>query len=150
MQLSTAVLYVDDGRVPDVLSFYERAFGFTRRFYDPVYQYGELVTGVATLAVAAHATGALLMPGGYVAPPPGTAVTNTEIAFTTDDVPRAFERAVAAGAAVVTAPYAVPWGQTVAYVRSVEGTIIGLCTPLPAAASTGTPPVPADGDDRPR
>ena len=57
---------------------------------------------------------------------------------------------VAAGAAVVTAPYAVPWGQTVAYVRSVEGTIIGLCTPLPAAASTGTPPVPADGDDQPR
>jgi len=137
MHLATAVLYVDDGTVPAVLEFYERAFGLTRRFYDAAYQYGELATGPATVAVAAHATGKLLMPGGYVAPPPGTPVTNTELAFTTDDVPAAFERAMAAGAALVAAPYAVPWGQTVAYVRSVEGTLIGLCTPLPTA---GAPP----------
>ena len=140
MHLSTTVLYVDDGHVPEVLAFYERAFGFTRRFYDPAYQYGELVTGAATLAIAAHGTGALLMPGGYVTPPPGTTVTNTEVAFTTDDVPRAYERAIAAGAAAITAPYVVPWGQTVAYVRSREGTIIGLCTPLPVSASTDTSP----------
>jgi lactoylglutathione lyase len=36
---------------------------------------------------------------------------------------------VAAGAAVVAAPREMPWGQTVAYVRSPEGTVLGLCTP---------------------
>ena len=27
-------------------------------------------------------------------------------------------------------PKVMPWGQTVADVRSVEGTLIGLCTPM--------------------
>jgi lactoylglutathione lyase len=132
VQLSHAVVYVDDGGVPAVVEFYERAFGLTRRFYDPTYQYAELDSGPATVAIAAHAAGSFMMPGAYEAPAPGTRVTNTELAFTLNDVERAFDRAVAAGAVPLTPPYTVPWGQTVAYVRSVEGTIIGLCTPLPA------------------
>ncbi|HEX6049102.1 MAG TPA: VOC family protein [Gemmatimonadaceae bacterium] len=135
MHLSHAVVYVDDGTVPAVLEFYERAFGLTRRFYDATYQYAELVSGPATVAIAAHAAGELMMPGAYRSPGPGSRVVNTELAFTLADVQGAFDRAVAAGAEPITAPYAVPWGQTVAYVRSVEGTIIGLCTPLPV-----TPP----------
>lgn len=62
MRFSTAVVYVDDGRVPEVLSFYERAFGLTRRFYDPAYQYGEPRTGEATTAHAAEAAGLLRLP----------------------------------------------------------------------------------------
>ncbi|MDF2771355.1 MAG: Glyoxalase/bleomycin resistance protein/dioxygenase [Geminicoccaceae bacterium] len=134
MHLSHAVVYVDDGTVPVVLEFYERAFGLTRRFYDPTYQYAELDSGPATVAIAAHAAAVFMMPGAYTAPAPGTRVVNTELAFTLADVQSAFDRAVEAGAEVITAPYAVPWGQTVAYVRSVEGTIIGLCTPVPATA----------------
>lgn len=134
MHLSHAVVYVDDGTVPAVLEFYERAFGLTRRFYDATYQYAELDSGPATVAIAAHAAGAFMMPGAYEAPATGTRVANTELAFTLTDVQSAFDRAVAAGAEAMTAPYAVPWGQTVAYVRSIEGTIIGLCTPLPSTA----------------
>ena len=131
MDLSHAVVYVDDADVPAVVEFYERAYGLTRRFYDPTYQYAELNTGPATVAIAGHAAGALMMPGAYETPPSGSGVANTELAFITDDVPGAFNRAIAAGAVAITAPYTVPWGQTVAYVRSVEGTIIGFCTPLP-------------------
>ena len=53
-----------------------------------------------------------------------------ELAFSTRDVEGAYGRAVEAGAAVLAAPAVMPWGQTIAYLRSVEGTIIALCTPL--------------------
>src|SRR3712207_6987538 len=49
--LTTAVLYVEDGRVPEALDFYERALGLARRFYDPGYEFGELAgAGGATVA----------------------------------------------------------------------------------------------------
>jgi catechol 2,3-dioxygenase-like lactoylglutathione lyase family enzyme len=51
-----------------------------------------------------------------------------EIGLVTDDVAAACERAVAAGAPLLKAPAAKPWGQTVAYVRSPDGTLIELCT----------------------
>ena len=134
MELSSAVLYVDDGAVPDALAFYERALGLTRRFYDDDYQFGELASsGSATLAIAAHVTGERLMPGRYERPRPGAPVQQVELAFTTTDVPAAFARAVAAGAVTLAAPYTLPWGQEVAYVRAPDGTIVGLCAPLQAA-----------------
>lgn len=133
MELASAVLYVEDGTVPGVLAFYERALGLTRRFYDPDYQFGELVgQGPVTLAVAAHSAGERLMPWGYRRPVPGTPVTNVELAFTTANVPGAFAQAVAAGAAVLAEPYELPWGQQVAYVRAPDGTLVGLCAPLPS------------------
>lgn len=136
MQLASAVIYVDEGKVPEALDFYTRALGLERRFYDPDYQYGELASDGAFLAVAAHSTGVRLMPGGYRSPAPGTAVTNVELAFTVDDVGSAFGRAVAAGASVLAAPYTLPWGQDVAYVQSPDGTIIGLCAPAPVAPAS--------------
>lgn len=82
----------------------KNALGLTRRFYDLDYQFGELTgCGAATLAVAAHSTGERLMPAGYERPRVGTRVVNIEVAFTTDDVPGAFRRAVAAGAKVLLA-----------------------------------------------
>jgi uncharacterized glyoxalase superfamily protein PhnB len=71
----------------------------------------------------------MMMPGGYVRPTSG-GPASVEIAFYTADVPAAFTQAVGAGAVVIAEPKVMPWGQTVAYVRSVEGTLIGLCTPM--------------------
>lgn len=130
MQLASAVIYVDDGRVPETLDFYRRALGLALKFYDPDYQYGELVGDGAFVAVAAHATGSRLMPA-YRPPPAGMRVANVELAFTVTDVGAAFSRAVAAGASVLASPYTLPWGQEVAYVQSPDGTILGLCAPLP-------------------
>jgi catechol 2,3-dioxygenase-like lactoylglutathione lyase family enzyme len=141
MELTSVVVYVEDGAVPATLEFYERALGLTRRFYDPDYQFGELTgCGVATLAVAAHSTGERLMPAGYERPSLGTRVRNIEVAFTTDDVRGAFTRAVAAGAQVLAEPYVLPWGQEVAYVRAPDGTLLGLCAPLPAPTSGESTP----------
>jgi uncharacterized glyoxalase superfamily protein PhnB len=48
----------------------------------------------------------------------------------TDDVQAAFDKAVAAGAVVVTKPTKKPWGQIVGYVRDNNGFLVELCTPI--------------------
>jgi hypothetical protein len=53
-----------------------------------------------------------------------------EIGLVFEDVPRAFERAVTAGASVLSSPGIKPWGQVVAYVRDQNGFIIELCTSM--------------------
>ena len=40
------------------------------------------------------------------------------------------ERRFAAGAIVVAPPTTKPWGQTVAYVRDLEGMLVEICTPV--------------------
>ena len=120
-------IYVDD--VPATLDFYRRALGFETRFFDEALQYGELDTGSTTLAFASHQLGAMLMPGAYARPETGQP-SGVEVAFLTSDVQAAFLRAVAAGATPLAEPKVMPWGATVAYLRAVEGTIIGLSTPV--------------------
>ena len=122
----TAV-YVNDVRA--ALDFYQRAFGFTTRFFDEALQYGELETGGSLVAFASHNTGVFLMPGQYVRPEDGRPA-GVELAFITSDVPAAFARAAVAGAVPLAEPKVMPWGATVAYLRSVEGTLIGLSTPM--------------------
>src|SRR5262249_15605182 len=126
-RFGATVIYVDDD-VPGVLDFYGRAFGLETRFYDRNYEFGELEMDGPSIAFATHRTGELLMPGAYQRPDKGQA-SSVEIAFFTSDVAAAFKRAVDAGAVGLAEPKLMPWGQTVAYVRSVEGTMIALCTP---------------------
>ena len=52
-----------------------------------------------------------------------------ELAFVVDDVAAACERAVSAGATLLMPAKAKPWGQIVAYLRGIEGTLIEVCTP---------------------
>jgi lactoylglutathione lyase len=46
------------------------------------------------------------------------------------DVPGAVERAVAAGAELILEPERKPWGQTVAYVRDPNGTLVEIGEPV--------------------
>jgi lactoylglutathione lyase len=45
-------------------------------------------------------------------------------------VSAAFANAVATGAVVVAKPKVKPWGQTVAYVRDLDGILIEICSPI--------------------
>jgi predicted enzyme related to lactoylglutathione lyase len=128
LRFGAAVIYVDDD-VPRVLDFYRRAFGLETRFYDPTYEFGELETGGPFVAFATHRTGELLMLSTYQRPGRGQ-VSGVEIAFFATDVAAACKRAIDAGAAAISEPKKMPWGQTVAYVRGIEGTLIGLSTPM--------------------
>ena len=127
MQYGSTVLFVDN--LSDVLAFYQRAFGLDTKFYDPEFGYAILDVAGGDIAVASHDAGHRMMPDSYRRPSSGHP-EGIELAFYTSDVRAAYDRATAAGAVSLAAPEDMPWGQTVAYVRSIEGSIIGFCTPL--------------------
>ena len=129
--LGYVILYVND--VAASLAFYEKAFGFARRFFhdDNGKAYGELETGATCLAFASIALAREHLGQEVVAASPGEAPLGVEIALTTPDVPALFTRAVTAGARAVSEPAAKPWGQTVAYLRDISGHLVELCTPMP-------------------
>lgn len=127
LKFGATVIYVDDVR--ETLDFYRKAFGLETRFYDPEYEYGELETGAVPVAFASHKLGERLMPGAY-ARPENSKPSGIEIGFYTSDVSAAFDHAVAAGATPIARAKVMPWGQTAAYVRSIEGTLVGLATPM--------------------
>jgi len=112
------------------LTFYKDAFGFETRFLHDSEQYGELATGATILAFASHAMGEMNVGGLYQKTDPNAAPRGVELAFVTDDVSGAYARAVAAGASPIKEPMEKPWGQTVAYVRASEGSLIELCSPM--------------------
>jgi lactoylglutathione lyase len=137
----STVIYVDD--VPATLDFYERAFGIGAEFVDldvslpgregeGRYQFAALRVEGGSLHCATHDLGRLLMPG-YRRPADGQ-TAGVEVAFYTPDVVGLYRRAVEAGAREVAEPKEMPWGQTVAYVRSREGTFVGLCSPPPGSS----------------
>lgn len=122
------ILYVSS--VTETLAFYKEAFGFETRFLHDSGQYGELETGATVLAFASHAMGEMNLDGKYQKTDPNTAPLGVEFAFVTHDVASAFAKAVTAGASAMKAPVEKPWGQTVAYVRAKDGSLIELCSPM--------------------
>jgi lactoylglutathione lyase len=128
MKLGYTIVYVAD--VPASLAFFERAFGLVRRFLHESGGYGELETGATALAFAQHAVARNNLGQDYVAADASRQPLGIEIGLVTDDVSAAFERAVAAGASGLAPPVIKPWGQTVAYVRTPDGTLVELCTAM--------------------
>jgi lactoylglutathione lyase len=128
MKLGYTIAYVAD--VNASIVFFESAFGFKRKFITPEADYGELDTGNTTLSFAAHVLGAAHFPKGYIKVDDSVLPLGIEIALITDDVASAHEKAIALGATQMCAPEQKPWGQTVSYVRSPDGLLIELCTPM--------------------
>ena len=121
--------------VPDVaasLAFFDKAFGLATRFLHESGAYGEVETGAGgtKLAFVDHATARDSVQHDYVAADTSPRPLGMEIGFTVADVQSAYERALAAGARGLAAPLVKPWGQTVAYVRCPDGTLVELCTAM--------------------
>jgi lactoylglutathione lyase len=53
-----------------------------------------------------------------------------EIGFVTDNVEETIEKSVKAGETITENPKQKPWGQTVAYVRDIDGFLIEICSPV--------------------
>jgi len=128
MKFGYTIIYVDS--VPEALKFYKDAFGFETRFLHESGQYGELETGNTTLAFASHSLGEMNIGGRYQKTNPSTAPLGVELAFITEDVDKAYTKAISAGAVSMAAPSKKPWGQVVAYVRAKEGSLIEICSPM--------------------
>jgi catechol 2,3-dioxygenase-like lactoylglutathione lyase family enzyme len=128
MKFGYTIIYVSD--VPKSIAFFENAFGFSKKFVDDSGDYGELDTGETTLSFAAHSLGESNLPNGYVAIDSSDKPLGIEIAFVTDEIATAHQKAIVAGAIEIAAPKAKPWGQIVSYVRCPDGTLVELCTPI--------------------
>jgi uncharacterized glyoxalase superfamily protein PhnB len=127
MKFGYTILYVDD--VEGTVAFYERAFGLQRKMVQPN-EFGELDTGPTRLSFAAKSHVKSLFPIPFQPSGPKHDAPPVEIGLVTLDVQAAFDRAVAAGAVVVTQPTKKPWGQIVGYVRDNNGFLVELCTPM--------------------
>lgn len=125
MKLRYTILYVED--VAATLAFYETALGCSRKMLHESGQYGELDTGATTLSFSALT---LMESLGKSPARPQPERPTFEIAFETDDVAARFAHAVAAGAIPVQQPKAMPWGQTIAYVRDNNGFLVEICSPV--------------------
>ncbi len=126
MKFGYTLMYVND--IEQTVGFYELAFGQKRKFIHES-GYGEMDTGPTKLGFVTHE---LARSNGvtYTEPQANGQAPAVEIAFVTDDVVAAYEKAVKAGAAAVAQPKEKPWGQTVAYVRDVNGFLVELCSPI--------------------
>ncbi|CEF48918.1 unnamed protein product [uncultured bacterium] len=128
MRLGYVIIYVSD--LEATVAFYEKAFGIARRFiHDSVY--AEMDTGATALAFASETLG---QTNGmaYRTNRLKDDAAGAEIAFVTDDVARAYSKAVEAGALAYKEPTKKPWGQTVAYVRDNNGFLVEICSPIAA------------------
>ena len=128
MKFGYAIIYVPD--VATSLTFFEQAFGLSRRVLHESGTYGELDTGETTLAFAAHELGEMNFPGGHVEAHTSTKPLGFEVALVTPQVAEAHALALAAGATELAAPQAKPWGQLVSYVRCPDGVLVELCSPV--------------------
>ncbi len=131
MKLGYVIIYVAD--VKETMDFYTRAFGFeTKMVYEQEgkVDYGEMKTGETVLAFASHSLGTTNLQGLYQKSALEKEPFGFELALVSEDVMADYEKALIEGALPVSPPKEKPWGQTVAYVRAAEGTLIELCSPM--------------------
>lgn len=128
IKFAYTILYVQD--VTKAVAFYENAFGFTRKFVTPENDYGELLAGETTLSFASTLLANSNLKDGFTESRLADKPFGIEIGFTTDNVAETVSTAIKAGATIVENPKTKPWGQTVAYVRDLDGFLIEICTPM--------------------
>ena len=125
MHFSYTILYVDD--VPASLAFYEQAFGFKARFLHEGADWGELDTGLTRLCFSSRS---LMAEMGKSTSHADAKNPSFELAFTTNDVPTALQKALTAGATLISNIEKTPWGQTLAYVADPNNILIEICSPV--------------------
>ncbi|KOY86252.1 glyoxalase [bacterium 336/3] len=128
VKFAYTILYVQD--VTKAIEFYEKAFGFTRKFITPENDYGELLVGETTLSFTSVELAKLNLADGFIESNVINKPFGIEIGFTTDNVEKTVITATNAGAIIVEDPKIKPWGQTVAYLRDLDGFLIEICTPM--------------------
>ena len=126
MKFGYTIIYVPD--VLKTVEFYEKAFGIERGFIHES-GYAEMKTGETKLAFSSYqlveSHGTVFTKSSRETNPPGV-----EIDFVTEDVMTAYQKAVKAGAIPVKEPAKMPWGQTISYVRDLNGFLVEICSPV--------------------
>ena len=128
MTYAYTILYVCD--VPRAMAFYQQVFALQEKFCSPEKDYGELATGNVTLAFARFELAASNLSSGFVRADVKDKPFGIEIGFTSKDVEATVQKALAAGARLYEQAQPKPWGQTVAYVRDLDGFLVEIGSPM--------------------
>jgi lactoylglutathione lyase len=128
VKLGYTILYVSE--VTQSIEFYESAFGFTRKFITPENDYGELMTGETTISFASIELADSNLKTGFLQSKLTEKPFGIELALVTENVTETIDTAVNLGAVIVEAPVQKPWGQTVGYIRDINGFLLEICTPM--------------------
>jgi lactoylglutathione lyase len=128
VKFAYTILYVKD--VEKSIDFYEKAFGFVRKFITPDNDYGELLVGETTLSFASITLANTNLSDGFVESNLTNKPFGIEIGFTSENVEEVIKSALSAGGTLLENPKTKPWGQVVAYVRDIDGFLIEICTPM--------------------
>lgn len=128
IRFAYTILYVRN--VTASIEFYEKAFGFSRKFITPENDYGELQTGETTLSFANIELARTNLKKEFIESSNASKPFAQEIAFATENVEEVYENAIKTGAIPVAPASFQPQGQTVAYVRDPDGFLIEICTPI--------------------
>ncbi|MGB3851881.1 MAG: VOC family protein [Tunicatimonas sp.] len=128
MKFAYTILYVEN--VVETIEFYEKAFGFSRKFITPESDYGELISGETTIAFASIELGNSNFKNGFEKITNSKKPFGVELTFTTENILTDFQNAVNSGATEFEPLTEKPWGQKVGYVRDNNGFLIEICTPI--------------------
>lgn len=128
MKYAYTIFYVES--VVETIEFYEKAFGFKRKFISPDADYGELISGETTISFASLELGNSNFKKGFEKIPNANKPFGVELAFTSGNIEVDFKHAINSGAIEFEPLKQKPWGQIVGYVRDNNGFLIEICTPI--------------------
>jgi len=128
IKFTYTIFYVTD--VTKTIEFYEKAFGFKRKFIAETNDYGELATGDTTLSFASTELAHKNLSKGFIESDVKNKPFAMEIGFATNDVEGTMNKAIEAGALLLEQAKTKPWGQTVGYIKDLNGFLIEICTPM--------------------
>ncbi len=123
------ILYVSD--VNKAISFYEKSFGFSRKFITPENDYAELATGQTILSFASKELANSNLKNGFRESRLEEKPFGIELGFVTENVNEILNRIQENGGSILEAAKKKPWGQIVAYIRDIDGFLIEICSPPP-------------------
>jgi len=123
------ILYVKD--VVQTMRFYQNTFDFKQKILTPENDYGEIKSGETTIAFASLELGNSNFEKGFLTSSKNNKPFGIELAFTSSSVEKLIDKALGNGAERLTKTVVKPWGQTVGYVRDLNGFIIEICSPIP-------------------
>lgn len=126
MKLDGVMIWVQD--VPATVAFYQRAFGLSVQMVAEHGRFAMMDTGATVLQFASE--DAAVETGVSVRPNrPDEPAAASQLAFVAEDVHAAYAAAVAAGAVAEVEPVLKPWGQTLGYLRDLNGCLVELSSP---------------------
>jgi len=128
VKLGYTILYVSD--VTKSTEFYESAFGFKRKFVTPENDYAELLTGETTISFVSKELANSNLKNGFIESSQKEKPFGIELALVTDNVHEIITEAIKLGGIMVEQPIQKPWGQTVGYIRDIDGFLLEVCTQM--------------------